>query len=330
MKPPRTSALRAVKVVATALLLAYAVSASDLADVVSLVSEVRVTGLLALVPLLALDRAIAAARLWRLFLAVATPVKFRRIVLSSFVGIYVGYFIPSSVSVDGITAYLLGRDAGGLTNPVAVILVDRAISFAATITAGLLFASIWYVGWFSTPDVSLLLAALVAVVVSCLVGYFLLERLALWSGARQGAIGKAGRALRSLLQALVIFVKKPVSLATNVLLAYSLLAVRIAQVVVLAWALNIDVPWHFLALALCAVAVLLVIPISVGGLGLREATFVSLFALGGYSQSDGLVLSLALLAMDLLLVAIGGVIYSTHKGAFFLARNEVEQGAAKR
>ncbi len=128
----------------------------------------------------------------------------------------------------------------------------------------------------------------------------------------------------------MIFVKKPVSLATNVLLAYSLLAVRIAQVVVLAWALNIDVPWHFLALALCAVAVLLVIPISVGGLGLREATFVSLFALGGYSQSDGLVLSLALLAMDLLLVAIGGVIYSTHKGAFFLARNEVEQGAAKR
>lgn len=310
------SKVRILKIAVTALLLGYALSASDVRRLPSLIAEVRLPALLVLLPLMALDRLVAAARIRRLFRAIGESLGLWRILSNSLVGIYFGYFMPSSVGVDAFTAYLLGRRTGAMTHSVAVVSVDRVISFSATVSVGLLLL-FWYSEWASAPSAMNVSIAVGVVVLAAVAGFLVLEQLSERAARSEGVLRRFGLALRSLLDAVGVFVRSPAALAFNIMLAFTLLALRIAQLVVLAWALNIDIPWYFVAFSLCTAAVVLVIPISFGGIGLREATFVSLFGLAGYAEIDGLALSLGLMATDLLFVLAGGWIYATHKQAFF-------------
>ena len=77
----------------------------------------------------------------------------------------------------------------------------------------------------------------------------------------------------------------------------------------MALALGIDVSFTFLMLIIPLSMLLIMLPISIGGIGLREGILVGIFNLVGLEASDGFALGLGVTLTDLLLSVVGGVVY---------------------
>jgi hypothetical protein len=91
------------------------------------------------------------------------------------------------------------------------------------------------------------------------------------------------------------------SLVTHISLIFSVLC--------LGESLHIVVNQQFYFLMVPAIMCIAAIPITISGLGLREALFVAAFAVGGVSQDKSLLLSLLTFATMLIYSIAGGVIY---------------------
>ncbi len=87
----------------------------------------------------------------------------------------------------------------------------------------------------------------------------------------------------------------------------------IAFAVVAAAALGIDVSWVFIAMAWSIVLLVIMLPISVGGLGPREGMFVVLFAAKGEPQEEALALGLLIFALSLAARAPGIIAWITRR-----------------
>src|SRR3546814_3733401 len=94
---------------------------------------------------------------------------------------------------------------------------------------------------------------------------------------------------------------------------------RVLQVVAAAWALGLDFPIAHFFIFVPIVNLLTQIPLTVGGLGLREAGFVSLFGVVGMNAESALALSLLVYAMS---------VAATLPGAWFFLRRGERRGRA--
>ncbi|MCJ8320900.1 MAG: flippase-like domain-containing protein [Colwellia sp.] len=73
-------------------------------------------------------------------------------------------------------------------------------------------------------------------------------------------------------------------------------------------ALNISLPLSALIWIRVVVMLIAMIPITIGGLGLREAGFVSLFALYAIQPEEAIIYSFATYGIQLIIASIGGII----------------------
>jgi uncharacterized membrane protein YbhN (UPF0104 family) len=71
-------------------------------------------------------------------------------------------------------------------------------------------------------------------------------------------------------------------------------------------ALGIKLQWVDWTVVYAGVSLLMLLPISVAGLGLREGGYVGLLALFGYKASAALSLSFAILGASLVAALVGG------------------------
>ena len=81
-----------------------------------------------------------------------------------------------------------------------------------------------------------------------------------------------------------------------------------ALIVVLVHALSIDVSFLSIAWIRSLMAILILMPISIAGLGIREATFVVALAQFGVPAESALMLSLLFFAKVVLYGLVGGVL----------------------
>jgi uncharacterized membrane protein YbhN (UPF0104 family) len=98
------------------------------------------------------------------------------------------------------------------------------------------------------------------------------------------------------------------TLVTTVALSVFLQGVMALFYALVAQAMGIDIKAHFFLLFLPVVAVVTLLPISIGGLGLREAVMVFLFGQVGVSAADVLAVSLTAHLLNTALSLWGGVL----------------------
>ncbi|ACD84225.1 lysylphosphatidylglycerol synthase transmembrane domain-containing protein [Candidatus Methylacidiphilum infernorum] len=77
--------------------------------------------------------------------------------------------------------------------------------------------------------------------------------------------------------------------------------------------LHLDIPFLFLASILAIVSVLISIPVTISGLGVREGLIVVFFQLLGIKVEPALSFSLLVFAMSLFWSLIGGIVYLRYK-----------------
>lgn len=301
--------LPALRLAVTVGLLAVLAWTVDPRAVIAVVTGANPTLLLLMLALLALERATAAKRWHMLLRIVSPPMPFWPVMRVTLVSNFVGSFLPGGVGIEVLKVHGLARYAADLPLALSSVLLERLfglLGLLLMIGLGLLIA-----------PVALSEAALAALAVASF-ALAAMGVLLLVPAARrpiQGASARLGpaavaKALGRLGETLDVFGRRPHALAAALVFGLFFQALRVVTVMVGATALGIAVdPLIFVAVVPLGLLVAM-LPISLGGYGPREATYVGLLALAGVAPGAALTLSLSRELLGLVTVLPGAWLYA--------------------
>jgi uncharacterized protein (TIRG00374 family) len=224
-----------------------------------------------------------------------------------FVGSLFNNLLPSGFGGDAVKMYELSDRSHRGAEAVSSVLVDRFIGLIALQAIGLVALIFsWQLVPFEIVVVTVLLfgASLVA---AWVVSYrrlwgFLADRVPLFD--RFLSI----KSVHSLVSSLQSYSRSALLRALGVGLVFNVLL--IAANVLIGTALGADVALRFYMIFVPLTSLVLILPISFAGLGVREATYVLLFSQVGMTPEVALSLSLLVYVLGTLMPGlVGGVIY---------------------
>ena len=239
----------------------------------------------------------------------------------TWIGVFFGHVLPGSIAGDiakGVSLAL--KDSAARSGLAASIVAEKMIGLVALLLFFDIACSVVYVlhGDASPQIRHLAVVALVLSLVGVIAGVvaaLVTLRSDLFSAG--GRVGMVGRLAEGIGAAAKFYSNKPSLLAKAFLISMMIHVVNILATYLSFRALRVDAGLLFASVVYPVVSMILLIPISISGIGVRDATLAVLFTLFGLSAASGVALSwLALLAV-IPNVAIGGAIqlvemYRTH------------------
>lgn len=241
----------------------------------------------------------------------APEMRLADVVRMTFIGLYYGTVLPGQVAGDLMKAYRLSPAQSAPGRAAAATLVDRVVATFALFLIGACAAP-----WVPQAP-NALKWGLVCVAIGILAGIVLFAhpRIHVWllrQSESQGTTGMRGLPAR-LASGLRSVMQHPSRLLKSFQLALVFHVLCIAIHLVLAHALHVDLPIAVWVLVYAGVAVLLLLPISIAGLGLREGGYVGLLGLFGVNADQALSLSLVFFGYTLLGAGLGWMVELTHR-----------------
>lgn len=243
---------------------------------------------------------VAAARQWCLL----PNYSYRNLLHVTFVSRFYAMVLPGQIAGDFVKAYRLGRQSEQVGHAEAATLLDRALGLFALflISAAMALQS-------SRLPLALrlffLLGALGLLASGVLAGSRFFRRgiVERFMSQRKGSVATF---VREFSIALHEYLRRPIALIAALLIGLIFHTGCIFMQVLLGGALRIELPWANWTIVYAGVSLLMLLPISVAGLGLREGGYVGLLALFGYKASAALSLSFAILGTSLVASLVGG------------------------
>ncbi len=256
------------------------------------------------------------ASVWRwhvLLTAQDIPIPTRTLLGSYLVALFFNNFLPSNIGGDVIRIRDSARFTGSKTLATTVVLADRVIgliglvlvaALGATMVAGMaghVPSPIWP-SWLWAGFVAATMATAPAVLAPAGVGRLLQPLTVLhpeWIGDRIDSLTSALERFRGRPSAIASCFCGAVFVQATVVVFYVAVA-HALHVPVAAWDLAVIVPLSF---------VVQMLPVSVNGFGVREATFSFYFTRVGLSMESALLVSLAATAVIMLFSTIGAGVW---------------------
>ena len=220
------------------------------------------------------------------------------------VGGFFNVILPTGFGGDVVRALELAQESGRAARAVNSVLVDRYLGIMVLLAMGLLAALLWP-GAAST----LTLALMVVLFAGGLAAGWLLRQPWLATLARRpGLLGRGLRRVRAdaLVDAFTVYDHRALGRGLLASLAFNLL--QIGWNMALGWGLGLRLPLSVYLVCVPLTAVALLLP-AFGGLGVRELTYVGLFAQVGAPAATALALSLGVYLITAATGLVGGVIY---------------------
>jgi uncharacterized protein (TIRG00374 family) len=308
----RRHVLLAVKLSVSIILLGVLFSRIDVADLWRTARLASVPWLLAGV---AIFGASTVGAVWRWNLLLKTQridVPFRSLFGTFLVSTYFNNFLPSNIGGDVIRIGDTGRHANSKTLATTVVLMDRilglvALAFVAAIGATVIgrihaiAAPIWPV-WLWAGFLAGAAATTPAVFAPAAFGRMLRPLTVFhpeWVGGR----------IMTLTAALARFGEDPTALVKAFFGAIFVQATLVCFYFAVAYALHLDIAFWDLAVVIPMSFVVQLLPVSVGGFGVREAFFSYYFHRIGQPIEDAVLLSLVAQALLMLFSLSGLAVY---------------------
>ncbi len=215
---------------------------------------------------------------WRLLLHRKFEVK--RLFSLYFIGSFFNHLLPGIIGGDAVKAYYLYKDTGEGASAVASVFMDRYIGFAALMLIGVI-AFPFGIGYFKGSYIEWILPLIVLLF---LLGSFLIFGL---------RIGRRIKLLSGFYDYFALYRGKKRVIAKTILLSIAIQTIVIFAVYVLSRGLNVNVPLFPLFIFIPVIWTITTIPISISGIGIREASFVLLFGFLGVSPAQATAISFA-------------------------------------
>jgi len=220
------------------------------------------------------------------------------------IGAFFNQTLPSSIGGDAMRLWLVNRTGAGWRAATYSILTDRAIGLIAL--ALIIVASLpWSYGMIADSNGRLALVLVDFTALSGGLGFLLLGHLP-WTWLKTWWPTKHVHAC-SVIANKVIFNRRSGPKIAVLSLSIHVLAVVIAWCAVR----SISAPADFEQVFMLIPPIMLVtmMPISIAGWGVREATMMVAFGYAGLAQTDGTVVSILFGAVSFLVGCVGGLVW---------------------
>lgn len=245
---------------------------------------------------------------WRLLLPRlnAPAIKIRRLAELYFVSFFFNSFLPTGIGGDVVRIAEVAP-AVGLPAAASSVIADRAIGLTATSFWALL--ALPFVGGRLSPPLALITGASAIGVPGA---FWLLTRY--WSGELPAAsylpsfVRPLVRQVGEIAKALAAYTRSELGRALAVSLIFAM--TNVLNYACIGAALHVDLSLAYYMLVSPVITLVLLIPISINGLGTRDLTYQALFVPVGVAPQDALAMSLAYHALNLIAAVIGGAVYT--------------------
>jgi uncharacterized protein (TIRG00374 family) len=225
-----------------------------------------------------------------------------------------GLFLPSSLSIDVLRGYYLTKDDAGKALSASSIIVDRVMGILSLLFVAMVGAVI------SGSLLSGISIEFYIILFSCLIvslGFIFLKEktyLLITKFLTQKNNGFFEK-ISNLYTVVFDYKQFPMTLFFSFLLSVLIQIFRIVAIFYIseAFGLNIDIIYFFILVPITMITVM--IPISVGGIGVREGSFIAFFSLVGLSFNDAVLISLTITLKVILFSLVGGILYLFYKPA---------------
>ena len=259
---------------------------------------------------------------WRILLnALKIDIPLARLTALYFVGTFFNNILPTGIGGDVVRVYELSKQSKRPIESVGTVLLDRATGLLVLFLIALL----------ALPFSHQLITPSIAVVI-------LLLSLGSWAGLglvlRRDWLEKWGllrimakvKRLRELYESVYACGPRAIGGALAVSLVFNVLLIAVNYLIALS--LGVEIPlWYFL-LFIPLISFLLVLPISLSGLGVREGGYVYLFAQAGVPAPLALAMSLLFYALNVATGLIGGVLYASEGARGYVEKKSDERRSA--
>lgn len=247
---------------------------------------------------------------WQMLLkAVKIHLPLKRIIISFSGGIFFSLFLPSTIGGDLMRSIDLAAHTKKPKEVVATVLLDRLSGYIGLVSLALL--SILF-GWRFVQDRSVLLSVAIITGVLIAVLLVLFNRFAynrINKLLHSPSAGKIRESIKNLHQEIHYFRHHKRVIINNLIFSFLIQTTTPLTFFVIALSLGIEIKLLYFFIFLPIINAITLLPISIGGLGLRDATTVFFFAKAGVVKNLAFAMSLINFFFILICGALGGLIY---------------------
>ncbi|HSR16459.1 MAG TPA: lysylphosphatidylglycerol synthase transmembrane domain-containing protein [Ignavibacteriaceae bacterium] len=247
---------------------------------------------------------------WNLLIWVrGINVSFGRLFLINAIGGFWGLFLPSSLGTDVVRGYYLIKNNSARSVSVSSIFVDRILgifSLLLLVTISLLLTGDLI------PETSIKIYVFILFIAIILFFYFfqkdetakLLKKI-----LAKIKYKKITEIISKLHFSILEYKKYPKTLLLSFLITLLVQMTRVLTYFCIALAFNISVPIVYFFLFIPIIMLVIMLPVSIGGFGVREGTFIAFFTLVGMSINNAVIISFTNSFVNTLITLLGGIVY---------------------
>ena len=319
--------LIAIKIIISIGLISWLLSRADLSQIWQTIKQANVALLAFAFFQFFIGYFITAKRWQNLLSALDVPAGLLTLVRSFSIAIFFNNFLPSTIGGDAYRMYDSYRLGAGKSRAIAVIFIDRVIGLSALLL--LAFTASLFAG-----EVAEQIPLLRLFLVGAVAGIIILAWIVFGSGGNkllqltQGehpVMQIAHKIMDKIYSGFHLFEGRADIMFKAVGLSLLLQINVVIHCIIIAKALQMDVPLIAMFIIIPLAFLIMTVPISINGIGLRESIFVFFFGLYAVPHEQALAFSFVSFGMILAQGVIGGILFmfrdreSSKKQAEFIA-----------
>jgi len=290
-------------------LLVFLLVMADLPEMYAVMKTAAVWPLAAAV-ILSLLQVLVGAYRWQVILSpkgIRAPLA--SLTCFYFVGSFFNMFLPTVLGGDVVRGYELARYSRRATDSVATVLMERILGFLA------LFIICWVSLIFGFRILEgtniLIIVGVVSAVFILLILLLLNARLMAKILSLTGLIKRwnVEARLQETYKSLRSFTSSRGVLLKVFVISLLFQFVGIIYTFLLSQSIGLGVPFVYFLIAVPLIWFIMMLPISISGIGVREGAFVLFFTQMGVSIENALLLSLMFFALRVVIALVGGLIF---------------------
>ncbi len=254
---------------------------------------------------------------WNLLIKVRNVfVKFWRLFWINSIGSFLGLFLPSSLGTDVVRGYYLMKNNSEKAVSISSVFVDRILGVFSLLVMGLIavFLSEDVLAKYNLREIIVVLFAFSSISV------YIFQRNEV-NGFLQKInekfkFKKISENILKLHTSILEYKKYPKVVTISFVITILVQITRVLTYYVIALAFNVEVSIVYFFLFVPLIMIVMMIPITIGGFGLREGTFVAFFTLVGMSINDAVVITFVNSFLDTInTLILGGGGYLFYKSS---------------
>ena len=247
---------------------------------------------------------------WEILLKAAKiHLPLKRIIISFSGGIFFSLFLPSTIGGDLVRSVDLASHTQKPKEVVATVLLDRLSGYIGLTTIAL-FAVIF--GWRLVGDISILIPVFIITTLLVVILLVLFNSYA-YSKVNQllrsPNAGRIREAITSLHQEIHLFSRDKKVILKNIGLSMLVQLTSPLAFYLIGRSLGIQISLAYYYVFIPIIGAITLLPISIGGLGLRDASTIYFFAKAGVGKNLAFAMSLLNFSFIIICGSLGGLIY---------------------